>query len=64
MLYEVITNPIPQTIWSYNDAVQDDPYDPVAAKKMLEEAGVKDLTTKVWAMPVQRPYNPNSYNFV
>lgn len=57
---KVAKNPIPPTIWSYNDAVQDDPYDPVAAKKMLEDAGVKDLTTKIWAMPVQRPYNPNA----
>ena len=32
-------NPIPPTIWSYNDAVEDDPYDPEAAKKMLTEAG-------------------------
>ncbi len=55
----VAKNPIPPTIWSYNDAVVDDPYDPVAAKKMLDEAGVKDLSMKVWAMPVQRPYNPN-----
>ena len=53
-------NPIPPTMWSYNDAVQDDPYDPEAAKKMLEEAGVTDLAMKVWAMPVQRPYNPNA----
>ena len=53
-------NPIPPTMWSYNDAIQDDPYDPAAAKKMLEEAGVKDLKMKVWAMPVARPYNPNA----
>ncbi|WP_319774933.1 ABC transporter substrate-binding protein [Breoghania sp.] len=53
-------NPIPPTMWSYNDAVKDDPYDPEASKKMLEEAGVKDLSMKVWAMPVQRPYNPNA----
>jgi len=53
-------NPLPPTIWSYNDAVVDDPYDPDAAKKMLEEAGVKGLKAKVWAMPVQRPYNPNA----
>ena len=33
-------NPIPPTIWSYNDAVKDDPYDPEAAKKLLAEAGV------------------------
>lgn len=57
---KVAKNPIPPTIWSYNDAVKDDTYDPAAAKKMLEDAGVKDLTTKIWAMPVQRPYNPNA----
>ncbi len=53
-------NPIPPTIWSYNDAVEDDPYDPEAAKTMLEEAGVTGLSTAIWAMPVQRPYNPNA----
>ncbi|MAY62897.1 MAG: ABC transporter substrate-binding protein [Rhizobiales bacterium] len=53
-------NPIPPTMWSYNDSVEDDPYDPEAAKKMLEEAGVSDLSMKIWAMPVQRPYNPNA----
>jgi len=54
------TNPIPPTIWSYNEAVQDYPYDPEKAKAMLEEAGVSDLKTDIWAMPVQRPYNPNA----
>jgi len=53
-------NPIPPTMWSYNNAVEDDPYDPEAAKKMLEEAGVSGLKMKVWAMPVARPYNPNA----
>ncbi len=53
-------NPIPPTIWSYNDAVSDDPYDPEGAKKMLADAGVTDLSMKIWAMPVQRPYNPNA----
>jgi dipeptide transport system substrate-binding protein len=57
---KVAKNPQPPTIWSYNDAVVDDPYDPVAAKKILEETGVKGLKAKVWAMPVQRPYNPNA----
>jgi hypothetical protein len=47
-------------MWSYNDAVEDDKYDPEAAKKMLEEAGVKDLSMKVWAMPVARPYMLNA----
>lgn len=57
---QIAKNPIPPTMWSYNDEIQDDPYDPEAAKKMLEEAGVTDLSMKVWAMPVQRPYNPNA----
>ena len=57
---KIAKNPIPPTIWSYNDAVKDDPYDPEAAKKLLKEAGVTNLKTSVWAMPVQRPYNPNA----
>ncbi|WP_299816320.1 ABC transporter substrate-binding protein [uncultured Jannaschia sp.] len=57
---EIAKNPIPPTMWSYNDAVEDDAYDPEAARAMLEEEGVTDLSMKVWAMPVQRPYNPNA----
>ncbi|MGR3571067.1 ABC transporter substrate-binding protein [Brevirhabdus sp.] len=57
---QIAKNPIPPTMWSYNDAVKDDPFDPEAAKKILEEEGVKDLSMKIWAMPVQRPYNPNA----
>jgi len=57
---KVAKNPIPPTIWSYNNATKDDPYDPVLAKKMLAAAGVKNLKTNIWAMPVQRPYNPNA----
>jgi dipeptide transport system substrate-binding protein len=57
---KVAKNPIPPTIWSYNDATVDDGYDPDGAKAMLEEAGVSGLSTKIWAMPVQRPYNPNA----
>jgi dipeptide transport system substrate-binding protein len=56
----VAKNPIPPTMWSYNEDIEDDPYDPEAAKKMLEEEGVSDLNLKIWAMPVQRPYNPNA----
>jgi dipeptide transport system substrate-binding protein len=57
---KVAKNPIPPTIWSYNDAVVDDPYDPAAAKKALAAEGFTDLQMKIWAMPVQRPYNPNA----
>lgn len=57
---QIAKNPLPPTMWSYNDAVADDNYDPEAAKAMLEAEGVSDLNLKIWAMPVQRPYNPNA----
>ncbi|NRB16039.1 MAG: ABC transporter substrate-binding protein [Rhodobacteraceae bacterium] len=57
---QIAKNPIPPTMWGYNDAVQDDNYDPAAAKAALEAEGVTDLSMKIWAMPVQRPYNPNA----
>ena len=54
-------NPIPPTIWSYNDAVVDDVFDLDLAKKLLTEAGYPNgFEMKLWAMPVQRPYNPNA----
>ena len=54
-------NLIPPTMWSYNDSVVDYPYDPAAAKKLLAEAGFPDgFETELWAMPVQRPYNPDA----
>jgi dipeptide transport system substrate-binding protein len=55
------TNPIPPSMWSYNEAIKDDPYDPEGAKKLLAEAGFANgMETDLWAMPVQRPYNPNA----
>jgi dipeptide transport system substrate-binding protein len=56
----IAKNPVPPTIWSYNDAIVDDPYDPEAARALLAEAGQEGLTMKIWAMPVSRPYNPNA----
>lgn len=58
---KVAKNPIPPTMWSYNNKVVDYQYDPVKAKKLLAEAGYPDgFSTNIWAMPVQRPYNPNA----
>ncbi|MGN6305419.1 MAG: ABC transporter substrate-binding protein [Mesorhizobium sp.] len=57
---QVAKNPIPPTMWSYNNDVKDDEYNPDAAKAALEKAGVKDLKMKIWAMPVSRPYMLNA----
>ncbi len=54
-------NPLPPTIWSYNQATVDDAFDLELAKKLLAEAGYPNgFEMKIWAMPVQRPYNPNA----
>jgi dipeptide transport system substrate-binding protein len=54
-------NLIPPIMWSYNDSITDYPHDPAAAKKLLADAGYPDgFDTDLWAMPVQRPYNPDA----
>ncbi len=58
---EPAKNLLPPTMWSYDDAVQDYPHDPAAAKALLAGAGYPDgFDTDLWAMPVQRPYNPDA----
>ncbi|MCX8713029.1 ABC transporter substrate-binding protein [Gilliamella sp. B3464] len=58
---EPAKNFIPPSMWGYNDAVKDYPYDPAQAKELLKSAGLENgFTINLWAMPVQRPYNPNA----
>ena len=53
-------NPIPPTLWSYNDDIEDYPYDPAAAQQLMIEAGLAEgFDTDLWYIPVSRPYNPN-----
>lgn len=53
-------NPIPPTLWGYNKAVKDYDYNPERARALLAQAGLPDgFETTLWALPVQRPYNPN-----
>ncbi len=54
-------NPIPPTMWSFKKDLKDDAFNPEEAKKLLAAAGFPNgMTTDLWAMPVQRPYNPNA----
>ncbi|MCA0029274.1 ABC transporter substrate-binding protein [Mesorhizobium sp. B263B2A] len=57
---EIARNPLPPTSWAYDKTTPDPVFDPDAARQALTDAGIKDLHMKVWAMPVQRPYNPNA----
>lgn len=48
----IAKNPIPPTMWSYNENVADYAYDPEKAKHLLAEAGYGNgFETDVWAMP-------------
>lgn len=56
----IAKNPLPPTIWSYNDSVKDYEYSPEKAKALLAKAGLsKGFETEIWTLPVARPYNPN-----
>ncbi|WP_296231684.1 ABC transporter substrate-binding protein [Pseudomonas sp. UBA4617] len=58
---QLAVNAMPPTQWSYDSSIKDAPYDPDKARQLLQQAGVKpgsEIT--LWAMPVQRPYNPNA----
>ena len=41
-------NPIPPTMWSYDDSTVDYEYNPEKAKEMLKAAGVENLATDLW----------------
>ncbi|MBH3431265.1 ABC transporter substrate-binding protein [Pseudomonas alkylphenolica] len=58
---QLAVNAMPPTQWSYDTTIKDAPFDPEKAKQLLKKAGVKEGTEiTLWAMPVQRPYNPNA----
>lgn len=53
-------NPMPPTLWGYNDDIQDYPYDLEKAKQLLAEAGYPNgFKLTFHAMPAVRPYMPN-----
>jgi peptide/nickel transport system substrate-binding protein len=53
-------NPIPPTLWSYDDSIEDYAYDPELAKQLLAEAGYPDgFEATLWALSVPRSYIPD-----
>jgi len=53
-------NPLPPTLPAYNNDIEDYPYDPTAAQRLMIEAGLAEgFDTDLWYIPVSRPYNPN-----
>lgn len=56
----VARNPLPPTMWSYNQSLPAWEYDPAQAKALLAKVGLPNgFEIALWALPVQRPYNPN-----
>lgn len=52
---------VPSASWAYQGNARELGYNPVRAKELLLEAGVpNNFTMDIWAMPVQRAYNPNA----
>ena len=58
---QLAVNGMPPTQWSYDETIKDPAFDPAKARELLKAAGVKEGSEiTLWAMPVQRPYNPNA----
>lgn len=56
---ETAKNPLPPSLWGYNDSITEYEFDLDKAKELLAEAGYPDgFSSDFWAMPVPRPYMP------
>jgi dipeptide transport system substrate-binding protein len=57
----VAVSPLPPGIWAADPNLEDYPYDPQQARRLLAEAGLADgFTTILWYMPVARYYDPDA----
>jgi len=58
---ELANSILPNTSWAFDDSISEHEFNPILAKSLLEVAGFpQGFTMNLWAMPVQRPYNPNA----
>ena len=54
-------NPIPPSMWSYDQTVADYDYNPARARRFLSQAGYPEgFDMTIWTMSAQRAYNPNA----
>lgn len=54
-------NIVPPTSWAFQSEQKSLNYNPSAAKQLLQDNGISPgFTMNIWAMPVERPYNPNA----
>jgi len=52
---------LPAASWAFQNDADDTAYNPVLARKLLTDAGVEEgFSMTIWAMPVERSYNPNA----
>lgn len=60
-LAQPATSLLPPTSWAYSNTSFVNDFDLEKAKELLDEAGYPDgFEMDIWAMPVQRVYNPNA----
>jgi len=58
---EEATTIVPNTSWAYDETIKTPVYSIDKAQKLLNEAGFPEgFTMDLWAMPVQRAYNPDA----
>jgi cationic peptide transport system substrate-binding protein len=58
---EMANSLLPKTSWASDESIPEQEFNPKLAKELLTQAGYAEgFTMDVWAMPIQRPYNPNA----
>lgn len=60
---ELANSILPNSSWAHDTKIKAQEFNLFKAQNLLTEAGYPDgFTMDLWAMPVQRPYNPNAIN--
>lgn len=58
---EIANSLLPKTSWAFDKSIPEQVFNPILAKNLLTLAGYAEgFTMDLWAMPIQRPYNPNA----